>query len=134
LGSLAGQEKKAGEMHPSSFRSYAISAPLPIYPSQSSAAGKAGVAVAEIVAVADDGSVKSVRLLESPDAPTGEAVAVALGHWRFRFPSEVGTAFATLRSRVIFYFRLEAGRPAVVDAVAEDLRVRPRPRRANPTR
>ena len=128
LALLASQEKKAGEMHPSSLRSYAVSAPLPDYPSRSSAAGKAGVAVAEIVASADDGSVTSVRLLESPDPSTGEAVAAAVSHWRFRFPPEVGTAFATLRSRVSFYFRLEGGRPAVVDAVAEDLRARPRPR------
>jgi TonB family protein len=101
------------------FRSRAISAELPRYPSQSVSARHTGVVVCD-VEVSEVGRVANTHILEAPDSAIASATETAIRQWTFRpFVAASGTKSFVTRSRVIVYFRLIDGRPQVIDAAAD---------------
>jgi len=97
------------------LRQAANFAPMPEYPRESLRAKVVGVVVAA-VAFGSDGRLKSLEILESPDALTGTAVRNAVSRWTVLSPhgADRGANYV-LEGKLTFYFRLQNGEGQVVD-------------------
>jgi TonB family protein len=93
------------------LRHLAISAPPPTYPSASLANHVTGVVVAT-VSVDVNGKVKTVTIVDSPDAPTGLSVRNAVLQWRFR-PLGASVPVELTTGNMVFYFHFLDGRGVV---------------------
>jgi TonB family protein len=102
---------------PGVLRSLAESVVLPSYPVSSYKATRTGVAVIE-VAVSPAGKIANTKVLETPDRAIGDSVETAVKQWTFH-PLLMAGKPVIARSRLIFYFRIEGGKPVVVDATKE---------------
>jgi hypothetical protein len=121
---LSGQTSTVG-MAESSIRRIATSKPMPVYPAESLAAKRTGVAVAAI-ASAPDGRVTRIIVLEAPDEATGAAVQDALSKWVIPPATVAGRPQPYgVQGKVTFYFRIESGRGRVSNP--EDLPGGPKP-------
>jgi protein TonB len=106
------------KLAPPVLRGRAVNPTLPEYPADSLKARKEGVVVVEIT-VSAEGVVTAVNVLESPDALMGESVVNCLKRWRFDPPRSVdNTQVFRSEGKLAFYFKLEGGKPVVVDAAA----------------
>jgi len=85
----------------------AISAPFPTYPANALKRGVGGVVVAR-VAVAREGRVAAVDVLEAPDETLAVAVRTGLMRWRF------ATANRSVEGKATFYFSVMNGRGEVL--------------------
>jgi hypothetical protein len=72
-----------------------------------------GVAVAELD-VNFNGTIADVRVLQAPDPEIASSLATVLRTWRFRVVQQ--GVDRKLRSRLVFYYRLENSHPVVLDA------------------
>jgi TonB family protein len=103
---------------PAVLRGLAQTVVLPEYPASSSGQNHTGVAVIELV-VSASGKVAHTEVLQSPDPSIAAAVAAALRQWSFR-PFLVEGIAHPMRSRLIFYFRMEEHKPLVIDATEQN--------------
>lgn len=94
-----------------SLRQLAIKAPPPSYPPTSLANNVTGVVVAAVT-IDVNGQLRSVTIVESPDAATGRAVRDAVRQWVFR-PLGVPTPADVITGNLIFYFHFAGGRGMV---------------------
>ena len=90
------------------FRRIARVGPRPEYPELSLDSGRAGIAVAEVVAN-DEGRVERVDILEAPDAHIGDAMAGALAQWEVEPLVDDDGQAVRLRAKLFFYFVIEDG-------------------------
>jgi hypothetical protein len=112
-------------MSESSIRRVATSKPMPLYPAESLASKRTGVAVAAI-ASEPDGRVTRITVLEAPDEATGAAVEEALAKWVIPPVTVAGRPQPYgVQGKVTFYFRIESGRGRVANP--EDLPGGPKP-------
>lgn len=88
------------------IRKSAAQTVMPIYPKESLKKRVKGVAVAE-VQYNGNGDVTEVKILESPDAATGEAVVKAMWQWKFK-PSRLDEKPISIRGKITFYFVIDA--------------------------
>jgi TonB family protein len=96
------------------LRQLAIKAPPPIYPASAVANNIMGVVVAAVT-IDVQGKLKSVKIVESPDAATGRAVRDAVTQWVFR-PLTVPSGANLIAGNMIFYFHRTGGRVVVSSA------------------
>jgi hypothetical protein len=115
-----GQELEIGSV---SLRNRARRVVLPVYPLVSIAAGHQGVAVAE-VHISEGGRVTETRILEAPDQAITNALQISIKQWVFD-PVVSSRERKALRatSRLVFYFKLDASGPVVVDGSADAARL-----------
>jgi TonB family protein len=104
LSAVAGASE-APEVPPEALAALATAVVMPIYPQVSLESGKSGVVVA-LVGSDAAGRVRSVDILQSPDAAIATSVRGALVRWVFT-PAEK-------RGRVIIYFTIENERGLVL--------------------
>lgn len=95
------------------LRQLAIRSPRPTYPKTSLEQNVTGVVVAN-VRVDLDGRMRSVKIVESPDAATGRAVRDALSQWIFKPLNAPRVNVIT--GDLIFYFHLADGRGVVLSS------------------
>ena len=88
------------------IRKSAAQTVMPVYPKESLKKRVKGVAVAE-VQYNGNGDVTEVKILESPDATTGEAVVKAMLQWKFK-PSKLDEKPISIRGKITFYFVIDA--------------------------
>ncbi len=101
---------------------------LPDYPQSAISRGVAGIVVVQ-VRYGPGPTVNSVRVLDAPDQETASATVEAVKKWKFRTPPIASTKGPGEKSgRLIFYFRIVNGKPAVVDAAGEAMRTSPNPK------
>jgi TonB family protein len=107
-----------GEVDFAMLRSHATVAPLPTYPQAAIAASKEGRVSIEVY-VRKDGSVTQTQIQDAADPVLASAVKEALAHWVFEpfiitgpHPERALIMHGTL----VFYFRLDSGKPVVIDA------------------
>lgn len=100
------------------MRASAVRAILPPYPTRSVAIGSEGVAVAELE-LAEDGSVQTVTVLESPDSEIAREASAVLKQWRFAIRAPEGTADFPVRGKLTHYFVIEAGNGVVLTPLEE---------------
>lgn len=103
------------------LRSSAVRIIIPAYPKASVASGTEGVAVADLE-LAEDGSVRSVNVLQAPDPAIVQEMTAALKGWKFAFPTPEGMAGLSVRGKVTHYFVIEAGNGLVLTPVEEAAR------------
>jgi TonB family protein len=115
LGSPLGPQSIPLKFNDQGLRQLAIEAPCPAYPSASLDNNVTGVVVAT-VRIDLNGQLRSVKIVESPDAATGRAVRDALMRWVFR-PLVVPRA-NVVTGDMIFYFH-RAGDRGVVSSPEE---------------
>jgi TonB family protein len=84
----------------------ALKSVVPEYPPSSQKSQTTGVCVVELT-TAPEGSVRDVKILESPDAAIATAVARAARQWIFP-PLKVQGARAAITFKLTFYFRKTA--------------------------
>lgn len=84
----------------------AVKKVLPIYPAETLKKLVKGVAVAE-VQYDGNGDVSEVKILESPDSATGEAVTKAVRQWKFK-PSKMDNKPVSIRGKITFNFIIDA--------------------------
>ncbi len=97
------------------LRRQAILKPTPTYPSTSLAKGVSGVVVATVTFDGQGGRTRSVKILESPDAATGQAVRDAVGQWTLNGLGVQSRATA-VSGNLVFYFHLVDGKAMVLSA------------------
>lgn len=98
------------------MRAAAVRAILPAYPTRSVSVGTEGVAVAELE-LAEDGSVRRVTVLESPDLEITREVGAVLKQWKFAIRTPEGMAGFPVRGKLTYYFVIEAGNGVVLTPV-----------------
>jgi rhodanese-related sulfurtransferase len=87
--------------------------PVP-YPPTSIASGRQGVVVADIL-IAPDGRVRTVEVVEAPDADIASAAAGSLKSWTFKPVSDPSRGVpAAVRSKIILYFHIRSGNGEVL--------------------
>lgn len=86
------------------LRKAAIKAVMPGYPPTSVKSKAAGVAVAE-VQFDGEGTVTSVKVLESPDSAIGQVVTQTMKQWKFK-PSQLDGNPISVRGKITFYFSI----------------------------
>jgi TonB family protein len=102
------------------FRLQAILTILPTYPASSVSQNRSGTAVAEIL-VSQAGKVVDLRILEAPDAAISASVTDAVTRWTFH-PLVTGDNVShPMKGRLIFYFKINKGKPIVIDVIAQRL-------------
>lgn len=89
------------------LRGLAVTTVTPEFPAEAKAAGAAGVVISRVT-VGESGDVSEVKLLASPHPLIGEAVAQALGRWKFKPPRADGHP-APVTGRVTFFYSIENG-------------------------
>jgi TonB family protein len=102
-------------LSPMIVRQAAINAPLPIYPKASIKSHHQGVAVAEVLLDAQ-GTPEAVTVLQAPDQATSDSVSSALKSWRIKPYKSSSKDGVVIRTRLIFYFKLDSSAPVVIDA------------------
>ena len=99
---------KAARASESSVRQMATEAPKPAYPPASVKAKVSGVAIVSVLV--DTNGKATAEVLEAPDAHIAAAVKDAVSSWTFRTHASV-----PITARLTFYFRLENGKPRVLN-------------------
>jgi TonB family protein len=90
--------------------------PAPTYPADSLAARIEGVVVTEVL-VGPDGRMKSVDVLQAPEAAMARAVRDALMQWTFKNTlRSPGGSPTIIHTKLMFYFLIDAGRGVVLTA------------------
>jgi TonB family protein len=111
-GEVKGQQKPTkitvGEI---TLRKKAIKTVIPRYPKEAIKANISGVAVSEI-AVAEDGTVADVKVLESPHQSINDALIEALKQWKFSAFTIKGVP-QKVSGKITFYFVLENNKPKI---------------------
>lgn len=121
----AARQARTISMSEFTIRRVATSKPMPVYPAESVARKRSGVAVAAITSEAH-GRVTTVTVLEAPDDAIGAAVRDALLKWEIPPTTVAGRPEPYgVRGKVTFYFQLAGGRGRVANA--EDLPGGPKP-------
>lgn len=100
---------------PGILRHFAESTVLPEYPAISFRARHTGVAVIEVT-VSMTGRVSDTKILQAPDRQIASSVETALKGWTFR-PLLLSGKPITMKSRLIFYFRVANRKAVVIDAI-----------------
>lgn len=101
------------------FRAHTAAAALPEYPASARKAGHTGRVTADVL-VSPQGKVTDVTIIEAPDEAIADSVKSAVGRWVFgSFKTKDYPGTFAVKGRLIFYFRLEDGKPQVIDAAAE---------------
>jgi TonB family protein len=77
-----------------------------VYPKESLKKKIAGVAVAELQ-FNGEGDVVDVKIVESPDAETGNAVLEALKQWKFKPSQTIDGKPVSIRGKITFYFSID---------------------------
>lgn len=108
---LPGQSTGRVRIGEIALRKIALKQIAPEFPQQSLAQGEEGVAVAQ-VEVDAKGLVTKVRILQSPDEPTGKSVEDAVKQWIFRPMSAKGVPVAVV-GKLTFYFQIASGKGIV---------------------
>lgn len=100
----ATRAQRVVELPEPGLRRLALSTKLPSYPAESIKKGVTGVVVVMVV-VEHNGQVRTVTVIESPDAAIADSVRAAVLTWKFKTPS-VGA----VSGKLTFYYRLENGK------------------------
>ncbi|HSK74135.1 MAG TPA: energy transducer TonB [Pyrinomonadaceae bacterium] len=96
------KDQEAVKVGEDGIRKSAVKTVMPVYPKESLKKQAQGVAVAE-VQYDGNGDVTDIKLLESPDSPTGKAVVDAMKQWKFN-PSKLKGKPVSIRGKITFYF------------------------------
>jgi TonB family protein len=92
----------------------ALHRPMPEYPRASAERAASGVAVATVL-IADDGSLRGVRVLEAPDRAIARSVRTTLESWTFRSP-EIPTG-APAEGKITMYFEMDGASGRIVSSL-----------------
>lgn len=81
----------------------------PVYPPMALAARVEGVIVANVSVDVLSGTVKQVRILQSPSTECADTVRDAVAKWRFAFGNPPDAPPTVADGRIIFYFLIRSG-------------------------
>ena len=99
------------------LRKMAIRSITPHYPSTSVKTRKTGVAVAK-VQIDQNGKVKTITVVQAPDAAISEEVRAAVRQWTFNIPNDMHLDDKTgrlLSSTLTFYFKISGSTSLVLE-------------------
>lgn len=116
-----GEPRRYHRVDENALRSSAVRMILPAYPRQSASSGTEGVAVADLE-LAEDGSVRNVAVLESPDSEIAREVSAAMKQWKFAVAPPERTGGLAVRGKLTHYFVIEAGNGVVLTPTEESAR------------
>lgn len=88
-----------------SLRKSVVASVMPIFPQDAMRRRVSGVAVAQVLFDADGKVIRS-KILEAPDASTGEAVIAAIKQWKIH-PQTVNSEPVQIRGKLTFYFVID---------------------------
>ena len=88
-----------------SLRKSVVTSVMPTFPQDAIRRRVSGVAVAQILFDADGKVIRS-KILEAPDASTGDAVIAAVKQWKIH-PQTVNSEPVQIRGKLTFYFVID---------------------------
>jgi TonB family protein len=100
-----GQTLKRYVIHEITLRKKAIKTVAPKYPREAVKAAASGVAVSEL-SISEDGSVTSVKILESPHKSINASMIEALKQWKFA-PFLLNGKPQPVNGKITYYFVIE---------------------------